>query len=258
MKPKLLSREEEHRLAELHHRTGDCAAAHALILSNMGFVHQCAWRRRGYHVDHEDLVQEGCLGLMKAVKRYEQRRGLRLITYAVHWINAYMDRYVMEHAAVVRFWTTQQRRRLFHKIRNEREKADKIAGGRASDETLAKTFGVRAKDVAETEAFFASCDVSLDDSYEEGMPSYVSLLREEGPDPEQAFLDKERNQQARDAAVKACEHMSDRHKTVLARRILSTDPRSLQELGDGFRVSRERVRQIEMALMRKIRERMGR
>ena len=254
----LLSREVEQQLAQRYRRTGDFEAAHQLVVSNLRFVVKIAHEYRGYGLKLLDLVQEGNIGLMMAVKKFEPEKGYRLISYAVWWIRAYIQNFIMRSWSLVKLGTTQAQRKLFFKLRSERERADRAAGpgGVASTATLAQTLDVREHEIADMESRMAARDFSLDMELQEGgRQTHLELLAnpDEGDNQESQFETLERRSLVRGRVHEAMEYLNEKERYIVENRLMADEPKTLQEIGKHFRISRERARQIEGNVIRKIR-----
>jgi RNA polymerase sigma-32 factor len=257
-KYRLLSREVEQELARRYRRTGDFEAAHQLVVANLRFVVKIAHEYRGYGLKLLDLVQEGNIGLMMAVKKFEPEKGYRLISYAVWWIRAYIQNFIMRSWSLVKLGTTQAQRKLFFKLRSERERADRAAGpgAVASTESLAKTLDVREHEVSDMESRMAARDFSLDMELQEGgRQTHLELLSnpEEGGDQESEFEILERRHLVRGRVHEAMEYLNEKERYIVENRLMTDEPKTLQEIGKHFRISRVRARQIEGNVIRKFR-----
>jgi len=254
----LLSRDAEQQYARLYRSTGDLEAAHQLVVANLRFVVKIAHEYRGYGLKLLDLVQEGNIGLMMAVKKFEPEKGYRLISYAVWWIRAYIQNFIMRSWSLVKLGTTQAQRKLFFKLRSERERADRAAGpgGTASARALAEKLDVREHEITDMEGRLAARDFSLDMELQEGgRQTHVELLAspEESSNQEEAYGAQEKRQLVRGRVHEAMEHLNEKERYIVENRLMTDEPQTLQEIGKHFRISRERARQIEGNVIRKIR-----
>lgn len=253
---KLLSREDELKLARRYRETGDVEAAHLLVVSNLRFVVKISHEYRGYGLKLLDLIQEGNIGLMLAVKKFEPEKGYRLISYAVWWIRAYIQNFIIRSWSLVKLGTTQAQRRLFFKLRSEREKADRAAGdGRvALVSDLATRLSVNEREIQDMEQRLAARDFSLDAELDEGArQSHLDLLADDHVDQENRFAEAEERQVLRGRVLEAMEHLNVKERYVVENRLMAEDPQTLHEIGAHFQISRERARQIEGNVLRKIR-----
>ncbi len=255
-----LAREEEVRLARHYRETGDVEAAHKLVVSNLRFVVKIAHQYRGYGLKLLDMVQEGNVGLMHAVKKFDPERGYRLISYAVWWIRAYMQSFILKSWSLVKLGSGRVRRKLFFKLRSERSRLEREAqvhGDTASASEVmtevAQSLGVEVSDVEEMGVRMAVRDFSLDAPVgEEGGGRYVDLLpaADEGPE---AQLESSEAKRTVHAAVRAvANNLNEKEQYILDKRLLHDDPMTLADIGVHFGVSRERIRQLEARVIRKL------
>jgi len=251
----ILTRQQELELAERYVKDNEVEAAHQLVVSNLRFVVKIAHEYRGYGLKLLDLVQEGNIGLMMAVKKFDPSKGYRLISYAVWWIRAYMQNFVMRSWSLVKLGTTQAQRKLFFKLRSERERADREAGSgsAASTHDLAARLAVDEVEVVDMEMRLSSRDFSLDAELQEGArQSHLDLLPSHNTDHEDAYAALEEKQLLRDKVDETMTHLNEKERYIVVERLLAEDPKTLQEIGRHFSISRERARQIEGNVLRKI------
>jgi RNA polymerase sigma-32 factor len=252
----LLSREQEDQLTSQFAQHGDPALAHRLVVSNLRFVVRIANEYRGYGLKLIDLVQEGNLGLMIAVQKFDHSRGYRLISYAVWWIRAYIQAYVMRSVSMVKLGTTQAQRKLFFGRRKARAKLLKN-GDEPTRENMAEMLGVSIKDVDEMEMRLAGHDYSLDSpmSSEPGAGSMLETLSDdEDTSPEDLVADAQIEGVRRKAISQAVEQLDPRERMIIEARAMSDAPKTLTELGQKLGVSRERARQLEARGLGKMRK----
>lgn len=254
----LLSREQEFALAQQFVQQEDWDAAHEMVVSNLRFVVKVAHEYRGYNLKLLDLIQEGNIGLMMAVKKFEPDRGYRLISYAVWWIRAYIQNFIMRSWSLVKLGTTQAQRKLFFKLRSEKDRIEREAqdGVTSVAEALAARLGVSEQDVSEMDVRLGARDFSLDLELQEGArQTHLDLL----PNVE-TLADQEA--QSADRQVKTLLHgmvdtqmrlFNDKERYIMSNRLMTDEPATLQEIGKRFRISRERARQIEGNVLRKMR-----
>jgi RNA polymerase sigma-32 factor len=259
---RVLSREEEHELAVRYRETGDVEAAYKLVASNLRLVVKIAneYRRTAFHL--LDLVQEGNMGLMQAVKKYDPWKGVKLSSYAAWWIRAYIIRFVMENWRMVKLGTTQAQRKLFFNLSKEREKL--LARGiEPTPRLLARNLQVDEKDVEEMTARMGSEDLSLDaplrgedDGSRQSRLDRVPASGEAPPD--EAIGDEELRRIFREKLEAFAKTLTDeKERFIFEKRLLPPDgevPLTLQEVGDRFKLTRERARQIEAKLTGRLRE----
>lgn len=259
----ILSREEEYKLAMRYKKYGDLDAARKLITSNLRFVIKIANEYRGYGLNPMDLIQEGNIGLMHAVKRFDPTKGYRLISYAVWWIRAYIHNYIIKTWSLVKLGTTQAQRKLFYRLRSAKHKMD-IENEKLSPKdykNLADEFGVTDEAVIEMEQRIGSKDLSLDAQVrEDSGTTHADLLESESSNQEEVLTKVEEEEEVKKGLQVALKSLKERERFVVENRILTDKPLTLEELGTKLNLSRERVRQIENAALKKMRdvlERMG-
>ncbi|AMV72823.1 RNA polymerase sigma factor RpoH [Desulfuromonas carbonis] len=248
----LLSREEENQLALRYRRDGDLEAAHTLICANLRFVVKVANEYRNYGIKLLDLVQEGNIGLMMAVKKFDPERGIRLISYAVWWIRAYIQNFVIRSWSLVRIGTTQAQRKLFFKLGQARQAIERL-GGSSDAEALAQELTVRADEIDEMTVRLAGRDASLDVELTEGDDySLLDTLADQRQSQEELLIERESESRLSARVGKALAVLNPRERHIVQDRILADDPRTLQELADDYGISRERVRQLEKQALGKL------
>ena len=251
----VLSREEERELAYRFQNENDLDAARKLIVSQLRFVVHIARTYSGYGLPLADLIQEGNIGLMKAVKKFDPDRGTRLVTYAVHWIRSEIHEFVFNNWKIVKVATTKAQRKLFFKLRN----AKKSIGWLTNDEKklIAKDLGVKPKDVATMEQRFAAVDMSYDLGNTDSDEDYVSpagFLPSPDSDPSSIVENDNWLQGKKEQLSKALEGLDNRSKEILMSRWLTDEKVTLKELAKQYQVSIERIRQIEEAAIQELRE----
>ena len=253
----LLSAAEEYELATRHLRDGDMEAAHRLICANLRFVVKIANEYRGYGLRLLDLVQEGNIGLMMAVKKFDPTRGTRLITYAVWWIRAYIQNYIMRSWSLVKFGTTQMQKKLFFKLAQTRNALRNLTGTEQIED-IAQHLEVNESVVAEMSQRMGSRDTSLDVELSEG-EGYTLLnnLADTSDSQEELLLAQEEQQLNSERTATALEVLNPRERQIIEQRILADSAKTLQDLADEFGVSRERIRQIEQNALKKLRSAMA-
>lgn len=252
----LLTREQEVKLAEQYRSTGDLKAAHKLVVANLRFVVKISHEYRGYGLKLLDLVQEGNIGLMMAVKKFDPDKGYRLISYAVWWIRAYIQNFIIRSYSLVKLGTTQAQRKLFFRLRSEREKADRAAGPgeTASTKEIAKRLSVVEDEVLDMEMRMAAHDFSLDTELEAGgRQTHLDMLSEtEVTSQEERLGEHEERSVVRSKVHEAMQTLNEKERFIVENRLMTDEPKTLQEIGAHFRISRERARQIEGNVIRKI------
>ncbi|MCA9808754.1 MAG: RNA polymerase factor sigma-32 [Candidatus Dadabacteria bacterium] len=251
----VLSRDEEHALALRYYEDKDLEAANQLIVSNLRFVVKIASEYVSYGFPLTDLVQEGTLGLMKAVKKFNPHRGYRLISYAVWWIRAGIQNHIMKFWSQVKIGTTQAERKLFHKIGRAKRQLH-LDGGNLSEKDagkVAELFGVKEKDVKDMELRTAARDFSLDSTVtDDNSITYIDTLPVDGPSQEEVLESIETNVLAQRGLEEGLTKLSPREKRVIESRYLSSPQGKLRELGEELGISKERVRQIEVQALKKL------
>lgn len=250
----LLDQAEEHRLARLLHDEGDLNAARQLVMSQLRFVVHIARGYSGYGLPLADLIQEGNVGLMKAVRRFDPDVGVRLVSFAVHWIRAEIHEFVIRNWKLVKVATTKAQRKLFFNLR----KAKHHLGWLSADETaaVAKDLGVSEQDVTEMEQRLYSHDVTFDpydDDDEDATYAPALYLPSANADPALGLETDDWTSQSNDALIEALEKLDERSRAILESRWLAEEKMTLHELADKFDVSAERIRQIENNALRKLR-----
>lgn len=252
----VLSREEEYKLAMQYKKTGDLEAARKLITSNLKFVIRISNEYKNYGLNVMDLIQEGNIGLMNAVKRFDPTKGYRLISYAVWWIRAYVQNYVIRSWKLVKLGTTQAQRKLFYKLRSTKREMD-ITGESISAEdykNLADELGVSEEEVMEMDQRMGGRDLSLDTQIaESGEATHLDYLESDELTQEEIITKVEEEEEVKKKLDVALESLKERERFIITNRILKDNPSTLEELGKELNLSRERVRQIESEALKKIR-----
>jgi RNA polymerase sigma-32 factor len=249
----LLSREEEYELAMRYRRRGDLEAAHRLICANLRFVVKIANEYRAYGMKGLDLVQEGNIGLMMAVKKFDPERGIRLITYAVWWIRAYIQSFIIRSWSLVKIGTTQAQKRLFYKLSQAREAIRRLTSGEDDLEEVARRLHVRDEEVEEMTLRMGARDASIDLELNEGDDySLMDSLADDRDNQEDQLLQREEQTLLSARVQQALGRLNERERRIVRDRILSDQPRTLQELADEYGISRERIRQLEKNALEKL------
>ena len=251
----LLTREQELELARQYQSKGDLSAAHELVVGNLRFVVKIAHEYKGYGLKLLDLIQEGNIGLMMAVKKFDAERGYRLISYAVWWIRAYIHNFVLRSWSLVKLGTTQGQRKLFFKLRSERDKADREAGpGETADlKSIADRLQLNETEVAEMEMRMAGRDFSLDAELEPGSKqSHLDLVADNSETQHDRFAREEERQMVRGKVGEVMQVLNEKERYIVSNRLMAEEPKTLQEIGAHFSISRERARQIEGNVMKKL------
>ncbi len=254
----LLDEQEEHRLAVRLFEDNDLSAAQTLITSNLRFVVKVAAEYRNYGMKMLDLIQEGNIGLMLAVRKFNPYRGFRLITYAVWWIRAQIQSYIVSSWSLLKIGTTQAQRKLFFKLKQAKNAIRSMTGSDDGDlPATALSLDVREADVEEMELRLMG-EVSLDAELSPGEGgSLLEELVDERPNQESQLADLQEQQELRQIVAGAVSRLGEKEQFVVKERIVADDPMTLQEIADHFAISRERVRQIEENALRKIKAFLG-
>jgi RNA polymerase sigma-32 factor len=255
----LLTRKEEFRLAVRYRKHNDIEAAHKLITSNLRFVVKVALEYRTYGVKLADLIQEGNIGLMVAVKKFNPYRRYRFISYAVWWIRAYIQNYIIRTWSLVKIGTTQAQKKLFYKIGKVRKALESDQENEKKYEHLAKDLEVAKEDIIEMEQRLSSRDLSLDSTLgEDHQLTHLELLQEDKPNQEELFAQEEEKRIRKQKVDSAMIRLSEKERYVIKNRVMADEPLTLQEIGNHLHLSRERVRQIEGEALKKLKKEMTR
>jgi len=249
----ILTADEEFRLAVRLKKFNDMEAAEKLVVSNLRFVVKIAHEYRNYGIKLADLVQEGNIGLMHAVKKFDPYKGYRLISYAVWWIRAYIQNYIIKSWSLVKIGTTQAQRKLFFKLSQARRKLESLSEKRPEFAEIAKTLGVRPEEIAEMEMRMSSRDLSLDASVsEDGDSTHMDYLTYDGEDQEAALIRKEERELVQHNIAGALSGLNEKETFIIRNRVMADNPLTLQAIGDRYHITRERARQIEKQALRKL------
>jgi RNA polymerase sigma-32 factor len=254
----MLSAEEERNLAERLHQNGDLEAARQLIMSHLRFVVHIARSYSGYGLPVSDLIQEGNIGLMKAVKRFDPNVGVRLVSFAVHWIKAEIHEYVLKNWRIVKIATTKAQRKLFFNLR----KAKKHLGWFNQEEVknVAESLGVAEHEVREMESRMSNYDMPFDAPDDDDEAAYTApayYLQDKASDLALRVEEDQWDNAAVDRLQAAMRTLDDRSQDIIRARWLDHNKLTLQELADRYSVSAERVRQLEKNAMKKLQAAMG-
>lgn len=253
----VLTVQQEKELAERLHYHNDVSAAKQLILSHLRFVIHVARGYSGYGLPQADLIQEGCIGLMKAVRRFNPEMGVRLVSFAVHWVKAEIHEYVLRNWRIVKVATTKAQRKLFFNLRKNKQRLGWF--NQEEVEWVAKELGVSSKDVREMESRMAAQDTAfdapLDDDHHDGAMSAPALyLQDKSSDFANGIEEDNWEGHATDKLTDAIAGLDERSQQIIRARWLDDDNKmTLQELADHYGVSAERVRQLEKNAMKKLR-----
>lgn len=246
----VLTREEEVEVAEKAHRYKDLGASQKLVMSNLRLVVKIALDYYNTYLNILDLIQEGNVGLVQAVKKYNPYRGTRFSTYASFWIRAYIKKHIMDSRSIVKIGTTQGQRRLFYGLNREKRKLEAM-GVAPSPQLLADTLRVKAEEVEDMDRRLSHADISLEQHiYEEGEETFLRLMSTD-ENVEEAVAEKEKKEIIKDKIGEFKKTLNEKALYILENRIMADEPRTLTEIGEKFRISRERVRQIQNKVLKK-------
>lgn len=253
----ILTPEQEKELATRYYDNGDVEAARLLVMSHLRFVIHIARSYSGYGLPQADLIQEGNLGLMKAVKRFDPNKGVRLVSFAVHWIKAEIHEFVIRNWRIVKVATTKAHRKLFFNLRSLKKTNNQLTLEEA--DAIAEDLGVTRKQVLEMESRLTSYDASFetqssDDEDERYAPQM--FLEDEGADPAQVIEEEDWEENNNNALMAAMNTLDDRSRDIVQQRWLNDQKSTLHDLAAVYDISAERVRQIEKNAMEKIKEAM--
>jgi len=254
----LLTEEEEIGLAKKLHEENDLTAARQLIMSHLRLVIKIARSYSGYGLNQADLVQEGNIGLMKAVKRFDPSRGVRLVSFAIYWIKAEIQEFVVRNWRLVKTATTKAQRKLFFNLRSMKKTLQPLKQDEIKE--IAKELNVKEADVKEMEYRFNGNEIALDyqdDDNEDEIFRPISYLKDEKADPLKQLISKESESNSISALTNAIKSIDERSRYVLESRWLNEEKsKTLHELADELGVSAERIRQIEQNALKKLKSLM--
>jgi RNA polymerase sigma-32 factor len=252
----LLTPEQEHDLAVRYKEHGDIEAAYRLVTANLRLVVMFARRyERAVH-NLLDLIQEGSIGLMEAVRNFDPYRGVRFPSYAVWWVRAYIIRYLMNNWRMVKLGTTQAQRKLFFNLQREKERLE-AEGFSPAPKLIAQHLGVKEEEVVEMEQRMSSRDLSLDtpiDADEEAGTSLIDFIADKQTDAEETVAIAEYRELMREKMAAFARTLKGKEEVIFRTRLLAEEPVTLQEIGDQYGISRERIRQLESRLKKKLKD----
>ncbi|WP_224250048.1 RNA polymerase factor sigma-32 [Hyalangium gracile] len=244
----LLTVQQEQELAR-RFRNGDYQAGHQLVTANLRFAVKVSYEYRSYGIKVSDLIQEANIGLMKAVQKFDPDKGIRLISYAVWWIRAYIQNYILKSWSLVKLGTTQAQRKLFFALARTRRELEKLGGeGNIVDaEEIARKLNVKASDVREMEQRMGGRDLSLDAPIgEEGDSTHLDFVESESVSQVDEVADRQEADMTRARVRQALQRLDPRERFIIEQRIMGDSEMTLSELGEHFGFSRERARQLEI------------
>jgi RNA polymerase sigma-32 factor len=250
----MLSADEERELALRLHHENDLEAAQQLIMSNLRFVVSIARGYLGYGLPFNDLVQEGNIGLMKAVKRFSPDHEVRLISYAVHWIKAEIHEYVLRNWRIVKVATTKAQRKLFFKLRSSKKRLGWFNQEEVND--VADKLGVKPETVLEMESRLNAHDIAYDNPVDDDEDNHfapAAYLTDMRADPAQQLEADDWNAQHENTMMASLSNLDERSRDIIQRRWLDDDKATLHELAEQYQVSAERIRQLENNALKKLR-----
>jgi RNA polymerase sigma-32 factor len=251
----MLTHERELELGRRLKEKNDLAAAGDLIMSHLRLVVSVARNYMGYGLPQADLIQEGNVGLMKAVKRFDPERGVRLASFAIHWIKAEIHEYILRNWRLVKIATTKAQRKLFFNLRSMKKSTATLTPTEVT--TVAKTLNVKESDVVEMEKRLQGADIALDPSPDDGEETVtpIAYLADTSAGPAEEFERDQAERLQSEGLVKALESLDERSRRIIrARWLAESEPKTLHELADEFGVSAERIRQIEAKAMQKMKK----
>lgn len=252
----LLTREQETELAKKYFETKDPEAAQALVTANLRFVVKVASDYSKFGARMIDLIQEGNMGLMHAVREFNPHKGVRLITYAVWWIRGYIQEYLLKQYSMVKIATTLNQKKLFYRLQKEKDALDKL--GITPDMALIGTrMGIPTEEVEEMAKRLSGRDVSLNTPLDDGSTTQLmDVQKSTGLNIDDELAKNEELSVLKAQLEELRPELSDREKIILEERLLADEPLTLQEIGEKYGITREAVRQMEARLMKKIKDRV--
>ena len=251
----MLTAEEEYELAVRFRDNDDLEAARHLVMSHLRFVVRVARGYNGYGLSQADLIQEGNIGLMKAVKRFDPEVGVRLVSFAVHWIRAEMHEFILRNWRIVKVATTKAQRKLFFNLRSAKKRLGWLNQGEV--DAVARDLGVSAGDVLEMEKRLSAYDASYDPTPQEGDDESITpaaYLQDARPDPEQALESLQLEEGNLDRLMEALASLNERNREIIERRWLAEEKSTLHELAAELNISAERVRQLEQNAFKQLKQ----
>ncbi len=260
----LLSVEEEQRLARRYRDTKDTRAGHALVTANLRFVVKVAYEYRSYGFRVADLIQEGNIGLMRAVQKFDPDKEIRLISYAVWWIRAYIQNYILRSWSLVKLGTTQAQRKLFFSLARTRRELDRMSAEHGADSDgedegkVARKLHVKPGEVREMAQRMDGRDLSLDAPMgEDGTFSHVDFVVDGGPGQDDELGAAQEQQVMAARVALALARLDERERYIVEQRVMTDAPMTLKDLGEHFGFSRERARQLEIRAKEKLKVELG-
>ena len=249
----ILKADEEFQLAVRFRRYNDVEAAEKLVVSNLRFVVKIAHKYRSYGVKLADLIQEGNIGLMHAVKKFDPYRGCRLLSYAVWWIRAYIQNFIIRSWSLVKIGTTQAQRKLFFKLGEAKKRIEALSQKNPACREIAESLGVREEEVAEMDIRLTHRDLSLDAPLDDKSRTIIDYLPYEGENQETTLIKKEERGLIERNIAGELAKLNEREIYIIRNRIMADSPETLREIGKRYNITRERARQIEKQALKKMR-----
>ena len=247
----LLSREEEVELARKV-QNGDLAARQQMINSNLRFVVKMAHKYIGYGIPLTDLIQEGNIGLLRAVKKFDPEKGYRFLSYAVWWIKAFIKNYIVKTYSLVKMGAAQYQRTLFFTMRSTRSRMTN-GDQEPTTEELAKKLSVREQDIKEMDLRMSARDFSVDSEiHEDTKETYLDMMEDDSDTPEESCSKEEKAVLVRTEVWRAMSGFNEKERYIVMNRLMTDEPKVLREIGSKFSISRERARQIESNVLKKL------
>ncbi len=251
----MVTAEEERELAVRYRDENDLEAARQLVLAHLRFVVKVARGYNGYGLPLGDLIQEGNIGLMKAVKRFDPTMGVRLVSFAVHWIRAEIHEFILKNWKIVKVATTKAQRKLFFNLRSAKKRLGWLNQEEIAE--VAEDLGVRSEDVIEMEKRMSNIDASFDGPVgsddDDKVFAPAAYLEDKRLDPEATLAEEQEDDLNQERLMYAIEALDERSRDIISKRWLAEDKATLHELASQYNVSAERIRQIETNAMKKLR-----
>lgn len=250
----VLSEEEERRTAVSFFEDKDLEAAHRLITSNLRFVVKVAYEYRHYGLKMLDLIQEGNIGLMLAVRKYNPYKGIRLISYAVWWIRAYIQNHIISAWSLLKIGTTQAQRKLFFKLREAKNAIRRLSGGEDDTHSTALSLNVSDREVVEMEQRLrGECSLDAELPGGDGV-TVLDGLADDRMNQEELLSEYQQAHKLQREVAAAVDGLNEKERYIINSRVIADEPMTLQEIASHFSISRERVRQIEEAALKKVKQ----
>jgi RNA polymerase sigma-32 factor len=249
----ILTADEEFKLAVRFKKYNDMTAAERLVVHNLRFVVKVAHKYHDYRVKLTDLIQEGNLGLMHAVKKFDPYKGYRLISYAVWWIRAYIQNYIIKMWSLVKVGTTQAQRKLFFKLGQAKKHLEALTQKNPELREIAELLDVKEVEIEKMDLRLSHRDVSLDATIgDDSETTHGDFLTYDGEDQETALIKKQEMELVQRQIAGALEKLGEKESYIVQHRVMSDKPETLQEIGNRYNITRERARQIEAQALKKM------